>query len=454
MSADSFNDLSLHSSLLRAILEDGYLEPTPIQKAAIPLVLSGKDLMATAQTGTGKTAAFALPMLHLLHERKDRNNPRLRALILTPTRELALQVEASFRCYGRYLRMRTAVIIGGAPPDPQIRALRKNPDVLVATPGRLLDLFGQGYIRLDEVEMLVLDEADRMLDMGFIPDVYRILSELPTDRQTMLFSATIPMEIAELAAHMLRGPVSVDVAPPASLADNIEQRVLFVEQGNKHNIITGILKRENIGRALIFTRTKRRADRLSEQLSSEGIPADAIHSSKTQGARQRALEAFDRGLIKVLVGTDIVARGIDVDGISHVINYDLPDDPESYVHRVGRTARAGAAGVALSLCYPNEVAIIRDIERLTRSTLAADENHPYHSPAAAALRDQGAVQSVSGVLYGKPVSYGKPVNMDSVKPESRFGQPAGAPEGSVKRGKLLGSAQEIARELRGFIVLA
>ncbi|MHB9027757.1 MAG: DEAD/DEAH box helicase [Candidatus Latescibacterota bacterium] len=422
MSTDHFTYLSLHSSLLRAISEDGYLEPTPIQKAAIPLVLSGKDLMATAQTGTGKTAAFALPMLHLLHARKDRNTPRLRALILTPTRELALQVEESFRRYGRYLRLRTTAIIGGAPSEPQIRALRKKPDVLVATPGRLLDLFGQGYIRLDEVEMLVLDEADRMLDMGFIPDVYRILSELPTDRQTMLFSATIPMEIAELAAQMLREPVSVDVAPPASLADNIEQRVLFVEQGNKHNVITGLLKRENIGRALIFTRTKRRADRLSEQLSSEGIPADAIHSSKTQGARQRALEAFDRGRIKVLVGTDIVARGIDVDGISHVINYDLPDDPESYVHRVGRTARAGAAGVALSLCYPNEVAVIRDIERLTRSTLAADENHPYHSPAAAAAREQGAVQSVSGVLCGKPVSCGKPVNADSVKPESRFGR--------------------------------
>jgi ATP-dependent RNA helicase RhlE len=416
MLSDSFAHLSLHPSLLRAISEDGYLEPTPIQKAAIPLVLSGKDLMATAQTGTGKTAAFALPMLHLLHGRKDRKSQRLRALILAPTRELALQVEESFRRYGRYLRLRTAVVIGGAAFEPQIKALRKNPDILVATPGRLLDLFEQGYIRLDEVEMLVLDEADRMLDMGFIPDVYRILSEISTDRQTMLFSATIPLEIAELAAQMLREPARIDVAPPAALADNIEQRVLFVEQGNKHNVITGLLKRENIGRALIFTRTKRRADRLSEQLSSEGIPADAIHSSKTQGARQRALEAFDRGRIKVLVGTDIVARGIDVDGISHVINYDLPDDPESYVHRVGRTARAGAAGVALSLCYPNEVAMVRDIERLTQSTLAEDENHPFHSPEAAALREQSAVHSVSGVLCGKPVS------TDTVKPEIRYGR--------------------------------
>ncbi len=416
MSADRFNALSIHPALLRALTEKGYLEPTPIQNAAIPLMLTGNDLMATAQTGTGKTAAFALPILHMLHTRNSPSKGHIRALILTPTRELALQVKESFRQYGRHLPLRTAVILGGVPAEPQIKALRKKPHILVATPGRLLDLFGQGYFQLDRVEMFVLDEADRMLDMGFMPDVYRIVAELPDDRQTLLFSATIPPEISDLAAHMLREPVSVDVAPPATVADNIEQKVMFVQQGNKHNVITGVLKGENVARALIFTRTKFRAERLSRQLSEEGIPADAIHSNKTQRARQDALEAFDRGRIKVLVGTDIIARGIDVDGISHVINYDLPDDPESYVHRVGRTARAGAAGVALSLCYPGEVDMLRDIERLTRSDIVAVEDHPFHFARTAACVSQVPAQSVSSALYANPVQ------TESVKPEARYGR--------------------------------
>ncbi|MHB9027756.1 MAG: DEAD/DEAH box helicase [Candidatus Latescibacterota bacterium] len=391
MNTDRFDHLTLNSALLRALSEEGYQEPTPIQEAAIPLVLSGKDLMATAQTGTGKTAAFALPMLQMLHERGSRKDGFIRALILTPTRELALQVEESFRCYGRYLPLHTAVILGGVPSGTQIKALRKNPDILVATPGRLLDLFAQGYIRLEGIEILVLDEADRMLDMGFIPDIRRIVAKLPVNRQTMLFSATISPEIARLASSMLKNPASIDVAPPASVADHIDQKVLFVDHENKHDLLSNILKKDNVGRALVFTRTKRRADRIMRQLSSQGISADAIHSNKTQGARQRALAAFDHGKIRVLVGTDIVARGIDVDGISHVINYDMPNDPESYVHRIGRTARAGAAGTALSFCDAEEVVMLKGIERLTRCPLAAFEDHPFHSAAIAALHERKAI---------------------------------------------------------------
>ncbi len=419
MSTDStnqFEQLQLNEPILRALSGLGYTEPTPIQSAAIPLVLGGQDLMATAQTGTGKTAAFALPMLHLLYERGKRSPAGPRALVLTPTRELALQVEASLRDYGRYLPTCSAVILGGVPSASQIKALQKNPDIIVATPGRLLDLFGQGFVRLKAIEMLVLDEADRMLDMGFIPDVRRIVAELPKRRQTLFFSATLSSEIADLASGMLSDPASVAVAPASSVADNIEQRVLFVEKGRKHNIITNLLKTEDVRRALVFARTKRRADRLSRQLTSEGIPADTIHSNKTQGARQRALAAFEHGRIKVLVGTDIVARGIDVDGISHVINYDLPNDAASYVHRIGRTARAGAAGIALSLCYPDEVSILRDIERLTRNTLAAMDDHPYHCSASAESRAQGAVSLVSGVLSGKSVQ------TKSATPETRFGR--------------------------------
>ncbi len=424
MSADSFKKFSLHPAILRALVEKGYQEPTPVQAAAIPLVLEGKDLLATAQTGTGKTAAFALPILHMLHKRKKSGAPAIRALVLAPTRELALQVEENFRAYGRFLPLRVVAVIGGSPTASQIKALGKTPHILVATPGRLLDLYGQGFITLDDVETLVLDEADRMLDMGFMPDVYRILSYLPDDRQTILCSATIPLEVGDLAAQMLRDPVRVNVAPPDALADNIEQKVLFVPQGNKHHIIVGLLRKENIRKALIFTRTKRRADRLSQQLSDEGIPADAIHSSKTQNARQEALAAFEGGRIEVLVGTDLVARGIDVDGISHVINYDLPDEPGNYVHRVGRTARAGASGVAFSLCYPRELEMLRDIEQLTRSTLIAVEEEPYYPPnfsAEDAARREGKRSHTVATACGA-VSSPKPETVSAPAPETRYGR--------------------------------
>ncbi|MEN6627539.1 MAG: DEAD/DEAH box helicase [Candidatus Sumerlaeia bacterium] len=379
-----FDSFTLSPHILRAVEEEGYTEPTPIQAEAIPVLLAGRDLMATAQTGTGKTAAFALPILHKLYEDK-KGGRNIRALILTPTRELALQIDANFRAYGRHLRLKTAVILGGVSERPQIEALRRGPEILIATPGRLMDLMGQGYIHLDHVEMLVLDEADRMLDMGFIVDMRRIVAHVPRDRQTMLFSATLSPEIASLAADMLREPVTVAITPPASVSRRIEQQVFFVEPDDKRALLTGVIKKNNIQRALVFTRTKHRAERIMKHLVNEGVSAEAIHGDKTQNARQRALSAFNRGRVRVLVATDIVARGIDVDGISHVINFELPNDPESYVHRIGRTARAGASGVALSFCSSEEVGMLRGIEKLTHTPMTADEDHSYHCADTAAL---------------------------------------------------------------------
>ncbi len=383
MNSTSFAGLKLDPNILRALEEEGYAQPTPIQQAAIPELLGGKDLLATAQTGTGKTAAFALPILHVL---KRRQRKAIGALILTPTRELALQIDESLRCYGRHLPLRSAVLLGGVSPGAQIRALRQNPDVLVATPGRLLDLMQQGHARFDRLAMLVLDEADRMLDMGFVHDVRRIVDTLPKKRQTMLFSATLATEVEQLAADMLRAPVRIAVTPPASVSGRIDQQVIFVEQGRKRELLTDVLQGDEVQRALVFTRTKHRANRLMRQLTNSGINADAIHSNKSQSARQRALAAFDQGRVKVLIATDIVARGIDVEDISHVINYELPHDPESYVHRIGRTARAGADGIALSFCDAAELPLLKGIERLTQAPLTMVEGHDFYSHAIAAQR--------------------------------------------------------------------
>jgi ATP-dependent RNA helicase RhlE len=385
----SFSSLTLHKSILRALSEEGHHTPTPIQQKAIPKVLSGNDLIAVAQTGTGKTAAFSLPMLHMLHAQKPKGPRHIRALILTPTRELALQIDESLRTYGSHLPLRTAVVLGGVSAGKQIKALRQHPDILVATPGRLLDLFGQGHIHLQHIDTLVLDEADRMLDMGFLPDVKKIVSQLPNNRQTLLFSATMSRDIAQLAEQMQKNPVKVDVTPAVSVPTKIEQQVLFVEKKNKRALLSDILKDKDVLRALVFTRTKHLANRLMRHLSKQGISADAIHSNKTQNARQKALSAFHRGRIKVLVGTDIIARGIDVEGISHVINYELPNDPESYIHRIGRTARAGTAGTALSFCDAEEVGLLNGIERLTRTPLTAVEDHPFRSNTIAKLRKNG-----------------------------------------------------------------
>ena len=385
-----FSDLDLIQPIQRAVQEEGYSTPTPVQAAAIPLVLEGSDLIATAKTGTGKTAAFAMPMLQMLHE-GDAPGDALRGLILTPTRELALQIHENLRTYGRHLKLTHAVIVGGVSAGPQIQALHRHPDILVATPGRLLDLMGQGKVRLRDVEIAVLDEADRMLDMGFIRDVRRIVDALPRQRQTLLFSATMSNQIAELAGEMLHKPARVQVTPPATVADNITQKVMFVDQSDKRDLLARLLKDDDsIGSALVFTRTRHRASRVARQLSQAGISADAIHSDKSQGARQKALNAFDRGKVRVLVATDIVARGIDVDGITHVINFEIPNEAESYVHRIGRTARAGAAGIALSFCNLEEVAYLADIEKLTGIRLEEVHDHPHRSQTIASRRDSGA----------------------------------------------------------------
>jgi len=383
---ETFEGLGLHKALLRALDEEGYEAPSDIQVAAIPHILAGRDLIGTSQTGTGKTAAFAVPILDLLQSQPPQNPGAIRVLVLTPTRELAQQVEGSFRAYGRHLPFRTACVVGGVSMEGQIRALKGKPAIVIATPGRLLDLLQQRELRLDQVEFLVLDEADRMLDMGFIHDVRKIVGEIPAkQRQTLLFSATLSGDIASLSSEMLRHPVHVETTPPSSVSLNIAQQVYFVDQGNKLALLAHILKDKGARRVLVFTRTKHRANRLAVQLSRDGISADAIHSNKSQSARQRALAAFEKGKVSVLVATDIVARGIDVDGISHVINYEMPNDPESYVHRIGRTARACAIVTAMSFCDASEVLNLRGIEQLTKTPLTRVEEQPFHSSMISSL---------------------------------------------------------------------
>ena len=366
----SFADLGLSEALLRALSGEGYVHPTPIQQKAIPEVLAGRDLLGCAQTGTGKTAAFALPMIErLLASSSPRDARRPRALVLSPTRELSAQIADSFATYGRGTPLKYAVIFGGVGQGPQISALSRGLDVLVATPGRLIDLMNQGAAFLDKVEILVLDEADRMLDMGFLPDVKRILQKLPKQRQTLFFSATMPSDIERLSREILVNPVRVDVAPVSSTAERIEQSVYMVETSEKRRVLEKVLRDPAVVRAIVFTRTKHGANRLVKELERGEIISEAIHGNKSQGARQRALDNFRSGRLRVLIATDIAARGIDVDGISHVVNYDLPNIPESYVHRIGRTARAGAEGIAISLCSREERGYLRDIERLTRQPI-------------------------------------------------------------------------------------
>ena len=381
---NNFAGLELAQPILRAIAGEGYTTPTPIQGKAIPPLLAGRDLLGVAQTGTGKTAAFALPLLHRLAQ--DAGGPlgrRPRALILAPTRELAGQICDSLRTYGRHLQLRVGVVFGGTSIRPQIRFLAHGVHVLVATPGRLIDLINQGHVRLDAVETFILDEADRMLDMGFIPDVRKIAAGLPGRRQTALFSATMPKSIQGLASGLLRDPVRVAAAPTATTADKVEQRVLFVAKDKKRALLSALLNDADISRVLVFTRTKHGADRVVRHLQRGGVHSDAIHGNKAQNARQRALNSFRSGRIRVLVATDIAARGIDVEGITHVINFELPNDPESYVHRIGRTARAGATGIAISFCDHDERAALRDIEKTIRQSVPVITDHPFHLASVA-----------------------------------------------------------------------
>src|SRR5690349_13148617 len=368
----SFQDFGLADPISRALKEENYHTPTPIQAQTIPLALTGRDMIGIAQTGTGKTAAFALPILNRILEQRTRPQPKTcRALILSPTRELSGQILDSFNAYGRHMRLTAALAIGGVPMGRQVRTLMGGVEILVATPGRLLDLVQGNALRLTGVEFLVLDEADRMLDMGFINDIRKIVAKLPLKRQTLFFSATMPKDIAELAEAMLRDPARVAVTPVASTVERITQRILQVDFATKPAFLTKLLKDEPVNRALVFTRTKHGADKVVKSLEKAGIPASAIHGNKSQNHRERTLAQFRSGEIRTLVATDIAARGIDVDGISHVINFDLPNVPETYVHRIGRTARAGAAGVAISLCDGEEAACLRDIEKLIRMSIPA-----------------------------------------------------------------------------------
>ena len=375
----TFNELNLSAPLLRAVQEAGYETPSPIQAAAIPPVLSGRDLMGCAQTGTGKTAAFALPMLDRLTANAPRKKGAIRALILTPTRELALQIGESFEAYGKYLKLRSTVIFGGVGQAPQVEALKKGVDILIACPGRLNDLIGQGFIDLSELEIFVLDEADRMLDMGFVHDVKKVIAKLPRERQNLMFSATMPKEIEQLAAGILRKPAFVKVDPVSSTVDRIQQSLYHVEKGNKKFLLPWLIKnlQPPVVNALVFSRTKHGADKIAKDLTKQGIPAAAIHGNKSQTARVTALEDFKAGKTKVLVATDIAARGIDISELSHVFNYDLPEVPETYVHRIGRTARAGADGTAVSFCAPEEREYLAGIEKLNRRQIPVVSGHPW-----------------------------------------------------------------------------
>jgi ATP-dependent RNA helicase RhlE len=394
----NFSDFNLNDAIVKALAEEKYETPTPIQAQTIPIAMSRRDVIGIAQTGTGKTAAFALPILDRLAQQPRMSERKsCRVLVLSPTRELSGQILDSFRTYGRHLRMRTALAIGGVSMGGQVRSLLNGVDVLVATPGRLLDLVKGNALRLDSVECFVLDEADRMLDMGFINDIRKIVAKLPKERQTLMFSATMPRAIAELAAQMLRDPAKVAVTPVAATADRVEQRVIRVDRAAKPQILIDVLRSEPIDRVLIFTRTKHGADKVARRLEQAGIPAEAIHGNKSQGQRERALSAFRDGKVKTLVATDIAARGIDVDGVSHVVNFDLPNVPESYVHRIGRTARAGAEGIAISLCDGEETAFLRDIEKLIRISIPVTDkrSHPGRDEPQAAKSGAGR-SSASG----------------------------------------------------------
>lgn len=383
----SFDSFELHDSIKTALKNKGYESPTPIQAQAIPHLLEGRDLLGIAQTGTGKTAAFSLPIINRLAKNKIKTKPaRVRALILTPTRELAAQIEDNIKTYSKDLKLFCAVIFGGVGHRQQIVNMGKGVDILVATPGRLLDLMDDGHVLFEQLEVFVLDEADRMLDMGFIHDVKRVIAKLPSMRQTLLFSATMPSDIASLAGTLLKNPVRVEVTPESTTVEKIDQKLLFVDRSNKAPLLNTLLRDQSIKSVLVFTRTKHGANRVVQNLEAAKIAAAAIHGNKSQNAREKALGDFRAQKIRVLVATDIAARGIDVSHVTHVINYDLPDDPKSYVHRIGRTARAGRDGIAISFCDDGERGLLKDIEKSISATIPVDTNHAYHGVAPHAVK--------------------------------------------------------------------
>jgi ATP-dependent RNA helicase RhlE len=415
-----FSTLNIIDPILKALLEEGYTAPTPIQAQSIPIVLNGTDLLGCAQTGTGKTAAFAIPILQLLSANRGNDKKRkVRSLIVTPTRELAIQIDESFKAYGRHTGLKSTVIFGGVNQNPQVSALRNGVDIVIATPGRLLDLMNQGHVHLRDVEIFVLDEADRMLDMGFIHDVKKMLTVLPKKRQSLFFSATMPPEIIKLASTILYNPEKVSVTPVSSTVDIIKQYIYFVDRGNKNSLLFEILKDKKIKTALVFTRTKHGADKVVKMLLKNNITAEAIHGNKAQNARQRALNNFKAQTTRVLVATDIAARGIDVDDLEYVINYEISNLPETYVHRIGRTGRAGAKGTAYSFCDAEEKEYLRDIEKLIGKKIPIVENHPYpmmdHNPLKTAKQQQGR----GNQGHSKPRQQGQGGNKKS------YGRPRG-----------------------------
>lgn len=439
---NKFLGLGLMDPLIRALEDTGYKIPTPIQQKAIPVLLEGKDLLGCAQTGTGKTAAFALPILQNLSVWKKNVVARSpRVLVLAPTRELAIQIEENFRAYSKYLPIRSAVIFGGVNQHHQVKAIERGLDVLIATPGRLLDLVQQRFLNLNLIEIFVLDEADRMLDMGFIHDIKKLLKILPAKRQNLFFSATMPREIEILSREILNDPVKIEIAPPATTAEKVEQKVLYVDRTQKKDVLKYLLEDKTLSKVIIFTRTKHGANRVAEVLDKSRIKSAAIHGNKSQNARQRALEQFKAGEIRALVATDIAARGIDVDDVSHVINFEIPNLPETYVHRIGRTARAGATGKAISLADQDEKSFIRLIEKITGQSIPVDREHPYHSAAVEGAPTISAGKAKERIEEdgrqargGRPPSRGRPQNRSASSgrggPGRRFGSSNGKSSGS------------------------
>ena len=432
-----FTDLGLDKPLLRALADEGYTTPTPIQAQAIPLVMAGRDVLGIAQTGTGKTAAFALPILHrLAADRKPAPRRGCRVLVLSPTRELATQIADSFRAYGRHMGFSVAVVFGGVKYGPQVKALAAGVDVLVATPGRLIDHIQEKVANLSAVEVFVLDEADQMLDLGFLPPIRRIVATLPKVRQNLFFSATMPGEIGKLAGELLNDPAKVSVTPAATTVEKVDQRIIFIEADRKRQLLAELLSESKMSRTLVFTRTKRGADRVAKYLEEAGVSAAAIHGDKTQSQRERALAAFKAGKVRALIATDIAARGIDVDAVTHVIQYELPQTPEAYVHRIGRTARAGAAGIAISFCADDERNLLRDIQKLTRQTiptwdrrndkvLAEVTAKTTSGPAA----EQALPAAKTRQPNAQPHSQHRAPKPHNHRPRGHEGKPAGGGEG-------------------------